>query len=540
MIKKIVFFLGSARFAIISLALLVLAMILGTILESQFSPEIARMLVYHSIWFYFLEFAIVISLIVSVVLRLPFQKRLVGFYLTHFGIVTIFIGAFLTQKYGLDGVMILNPNAIGSEAINQVEVFGYEVAVYKNDQIIEKIEIPEALDVQSLNINLSSADYQLNNFIPWAVPQLHWQDSSLGEFYSKWILNIPKAKQVEDFEIVNFKSPLFDQMIDFGPLKIVSLNLAQYEQLKLNKSNIELYFKGQKIKLKQHLKNKYIFENIQNQKSIVEKKFNEKGKISYFELNNQWIFIPKFSSFPIDKSFTVLESSDFQLKQIEDDIIRNDKTVYLFDDGFDTKVLYLLNNNLIEINYQELLTLPWMGIELNRVVFKRNKVPYWNFESNEWPRNNSTKLRSAVSLKYISNNSATAPIWLSEAVPYDLGQEKRVVLRKKTLDLDLNLQLMEFRMEYNPGTKEPASYESLVRNRTTGEEAIISMNKPLKLGTKTIYQNSYFENQWGTYSSVLTVNDDPGRWLKYLGSLILIIGVLIQYQFWKNKKSEST
>jgi hypothetical protein len=62
------------------------------------------------------------------------------------------------------------------------------------------------------------------------------------------------------------------------------------------------------------------------------------------------------------------------------------------------------------------------------------------------------------------------------------------------------------------------------------------MNNPLKVQGYTLYQASYSENQDGSYSSTLTVNVDQGRPLKYLGSLMLVLGAI--WHFNLNKKKE--
>ena len=81
------------------------------------------------------------------------------------------------------------------------------------------------------------------------------------------------------------------------------------------------------------------------------------------------------------------------------------------------------------------------------------------------------------------------------------------------------------------------SFESLVQVARTGIVQKISMNEPLKLEGFTIYQASYSITPEQTLS-IFSVNQDPGRFLKYLGSLILGIGIititLMRSRVWKN------
>jgi len=54
------------------------------------------------------------------------------------------------------------------------------------------------------------------------------------------------------------------------------------------------------------------------------------------------------------------------------------------------------------------------------------------------------------------------------------------------------------------------------------------MNEPLKFGGYTFYQASYNQDErtGEPTATVLSVNYDPGRWIKYLGSLILSVGII--------------
>mgnify|MGYP001576791764 FL=1 len=120
------------------------------------------------------------------------------------------------------------------------------------------------------------------------------------------------------------------------------------------------------------------------------------------------------------------------------------------------------------------------------------------------------------------------------------GQEERIKsngnffsinLTKKTIELPFELTLQQFKMDTNPGTKTPASYESFVNlfDGKSNNPHHIYMNNPLKYNRMTFYQSSYFQDDNGQFGSVLSVNFDPGRPIKYLGSLLLVIGCLIHY-----------
>ena len=98
-------------------------------------------------------------------------------------------------------------------------------------------------------------------------------------------------------------------------------------------------------------------------------------------------------------------------------------------------------------------------------------------------------------------------------------------------------------MNTDPGTNNPASYESFVSvfaGTQGAQKHHIYMNNPLKFKAFTFYQASYFETNQG-YGSVLSVNYDPGRPWKYLGSFLIVLGSIWHFILRRKKgPNEST
>lgn len=99
-----------------------------------------------------------------------------------------------------------------------------------------------------------------------------------------------------------------------------------------------------------------------------------------------------------------------------------------------------------------------------------------------------------------------------------------VAFANRRLDLGFELALKQFNVGRYQGTMRAASYESVVTVPELGDVKI-SMNEPLKHGGYTFYQASFEQDEAGRpTASVLSVNRDPGRWFKYLGSLLIVLG----------------
>ena len=99
----------------------------------------------------------------------------------------------------------------------------------------------------------------------------------------------------------------------------------------------------------------------------------------------------------------------------------------------------------------------------------------------------------------------------------------------RRIQLDFELQLKDFERTYYPGTKEASSYESHLNVSGLGS-VLVSMNRPFKHKGFTFYQSSFEENEnKEVTASILSVNRDPGRFIKYVGSLLVILGSFILF-----------
>ncbi len=98
----------------------------------------------------------------------------------------------------------------------------------------------------------------------------------------------------------------------------------------------------------------------------------------------------------------------------------------------------------------------------------------------------------------------------------------------KSLTLPFEIKLRDFQLERYPGSMAPSSYASEVtlidKANHKKFDFRIYMNHILKYGTYRFYQSSYDQDEKGT---ILSVNNDPGKWPTYIGYLMLAIGLLM-------------
>src|SRR5690606_22579206 len=108
-----------------------------------------------------------------------------------------------------------------------------------------------------------------------------------------------------------------------------------------------------------------------------------------------------------------------------------------------------------------------------------------------------------------------------------------VTYGNKRIDMGFNMTLDKFIMDKYEGTNMAKGYKSIVHVPDIGEREI-SMNEPLKHNGYTFYQSSFEENRLGQpIASILSVNYDPGRWIKYLESLLIVFRSIMLFYFRK-------
>lgn len=105
--NKIFQFLASLRLAVILLSVLIVMSIIGTLAESKFDADTARIWIYEAPWFNLWLIFLASNLICSAFMRWPWKRHHTGFLLTHLGIIVVLIGSVIGQIFGVEGTMTL-------------------------------------------------------------------------------------------------------------------------------------------------------------------------------------------------------------------------------------------------------------------------------------------------------------------------------------------------------------------------------------------------------------------------------------------------
>lgn len=179
--------------------------------------------------------------------------------------------------------------------------------------------------------------------------------------------------------------------------------------------------------------------------------------------------------------------------------------------------------------------LGWMNLEFRLLKY----LPHAKQEIRYVQRQQSSP--EAVSAVHFRYNGKDQWIGLNSMARL-FGQSEMYVVTygNRRLQLPFELELRDFEVGRYQGTMRAASYQSRVYLPDTQKDVIISMNEPLKHKGFTFYQASFQEDGGGKpVASILSVNHDPGRWMKYMGSLLIVFGSIhLFYRRWqKNRRT---
>jgi hypothetical protein len=179
---------------------------------------------------------------------------------------------------------------------------------------------------------------------------------------------------------------------------------------------------------------------------------------------------------------------------------------------------------------------PWPGLKL--AVLR--SFDHARIDSHVEPVSPVREQRQPAVLVRLKTAEHDAEMWLQrskprevtiDAVPYELTYGDRFI------PLGFELKLDRFRVGYYPGGRRPRSFESTVTiidpASGTSQVRVISMNHPTKYGGYNFYQSSYkpAENQQGRLAgrmvSILSVSRDPGLPVVFTGYITTLLGMMI-------------
>ncbi len=497
--EKLEFQLASLKGAILLIIAFSLFMSAGTICESLYGREFANRIIFKSPIFLFLQLLLFLSILWATLRRLPFQKKLTGFYCTHLGLLLIFSGAFITYIAGIDGQIFLNPQ------IKENKVYLEDDVIYwqnEKEALQGTFSLPESFYAQKIDKNFGPV--KILKYLPYGEEVLQWKKSQNPFLSSEFLLENSFLKQ--KFALSLNPESSIKSKSELGPLIVQMLPHSLFPcfhlgafLLKSDSSCIPL-----------------------TSLQVIEEKNRE---ISVNFEGKKVTFAPHLSIHPIDSSRT-------DIKLFNPDLFLDKKIVFLFKDG----LAFPFENQMKTLPFRsnESIELPWMNFKIKRLKSTLNEFPL-HVPVPGLPKSKKGELVKGKTRAVLLQKKNGEEFWLrsgeSQTIETQNGHAL-LALGKKSFNLPYFFFLDRFESKKYPGTNDASTYESFINisnEQGLQEKAHIYMNSPLSKDGLTFYQSSYFDSSPNEKGSILSVNYDPGRKIKYFGSLILVLGIMIHY-----------
>jgi hypothetical protein len=523
--------LGHLKFAVCIILIFALCLAIGTIVESNQGTDYANRYMYKSLGFMGLQLLIFLSVLVATLQRLPWRPNLAGFYVLHLGLLTLIAGSAITYLYGVDGHLSLYPKV----PTQNVELGKDQLKLSSQQNAGQQALLDLPYTYQETLMDFAWSEIKVKRYYPFADLELQWikNDSSLPILSAQYQLqndrfsesitlsqhhlsDFPTSTSIGPLNIHFLPEQLFECFIKETKLGLLAWNLHTGECLALEQSSIKT-FKAKDgkslIKLKS-LQLPMSFAPQEGPLPLVEK------------LDGQWV-----------------QTETFPWRLFNKKLFESVPHLLLFGEG-----MAYFNKNSSEWEHQttdrknpQWHDLPWMGFKLKLMRLDEKFYPK-NIPVPVVPVQNNSQLISgairAVELEYFNLlKGQNETLWVTNQNAMKFmhhGVIWEASVGKEQKELPFEMRLSSFKMDTDPGTNNPASYESFVALRDTENAGKhhVYMNHPLKHREYTFYQASYFQVEEG-YGSVLSVNYDPGRFWKYLGSLLLVLGSLWHFSIRK-------
>lgn len=559
--NKVFKFLASLKLAVILLVALAAILAVATFYESIYDTKTAQYLVYRSPLFALFLAVLGINLTCSALMRFPWRKNQTGFVMTHLGIILILLGSLMTMAYGVDGSMALEEGETANKVtIDQpVIYFGrdldkiqeinaeyrwnrpepgrsehrYElgdgsglVAViddYYHHAKAETSYVSHTTGAAALKLRLFNDKVDQEVWLTTADGKLSLGPASI-EFF-----RLPDAEAVEAFsKAADFKGRgTLQLLINDEPL-LVDLD-------RVTDKPYPLEVEGATLQLVRYLPHAAVEDDDLISRSDEPVNPAVELILTTAKGTQTWLLfalLPELNT-RIASTGEEVKSQLLYVRKEKDS--KRSLEVGLTPEG---SLRFRVDGERTgAFNTGETIATGWMNLQAEVQDFVPKARRQKNFRE-VFPKKGKEDKAPGPAIRLTLEGAAEpGPYWLERGDIRRLddknGQEIIIGYGYKAVPLGFDIKLKDFRIGYDPGTKTAASYESDV----VVDEKVhtIAMNEPLHRDGYTVFQASFADGPSGGMISVFSIANDPGIELKYGGSIVMVLGIIIMFYF-KPKK----
>ncbi|HZL73413.1 MAG TPA: cytochrome c biogenesis protein ResB [Planctomycetota bacterium] len=552
--RGVIRFLGSLWFLVTLLVLMLIALILPTIINQLFNPDLGydrtvgalRRDWYGAWWFNILMFLLMVNLTVCTVIRTPWRHFWMwGFLITHSGILTLMIGAavtFNTKIYGdlqaleggsYDYFTIENENELAVRTSHgDQDAFQLRMNPYRR-----------STERKSFKLKDSSVFIHVDEFVPnVTVDPTYRESASGGEPIAEIAVHPPEQEPKK-------RSIRLDSPIHFGPLAIVAKAMSDTDYAAISEAppdrpTLTVTIAGETRDLDVESQagqavrvgdatvtiRKSGAPNRQIPDHWVEFEVSRAGR-----KEETWFALTLEAISPHAGDSDV--QARFRLRWTPDSVHEGAMgALYFCKTPSGLRRLWISSKgerNSAVLAPESRLSNPFMPmplqVELVRWLDRAEETAEETEPRRNRPRNPALKV-TAVSGAHQQTRWVK---FFGDPVIFDLVEtQAQVIFRGRAYrDLPFTLGLDDFRVTFNKGTNAPKHFESdlTLTDHETGEvsKQTIEVNTPMKYKGFVIYQASW--NPDDPRMSIFQISKDPGKKVLYLGWVMAVSGSMFMF-----------
>lgn len=569
--------LGSLKLAVPLLATLAAVIAVATVLEADHGRAYAQWYVYQSGWFVGLLALLGVNIFFAAISRWPWKRHQIGFVVTHLGLLVLLAGSIQTFFTGVEGqvtlaegesaskMLIPQQTQITASWVGQPKELPYEftfeagpvswregksldlgeldgVAVrvlryYRHARVVENWITDESATggpVVRLRLQGPHGDSSAEHVL---VDQDHGDEALVGPIHLRF------QRATADVMLEDFLKPPTENMGQKGLLLAYHGNRVKPIAVDDHVGKTVALDGGAAVE---------IVEYLANAKPEPSYRFRSAGDEPRNPLLELRVHLPgekeplrqlAFAKSPLLNLDPILgRVCPIQFRYYHPAVKPPSAVEFLQTSDGRLHCRVFADNRLVpkgEVQAGSTIEMPgkFTFVLVEHLRHARQKI---TFESQDVDASQADKIEPAAEIE-ISAAGVTQTIWLQRNHP-ELGARSvvtphgalRVRLGHGEAPLGFALKLVDFRREQNPGRAGNAAFSSLVRvvdqQQDVNEEREISMNQPLTRNGLTFYQSGFNEAAGhGAETSTLSVARDPGRLVKYAGSLMICFGIAIMF-----------
>lgn len=544
-------FLASIKLAVILFLMFATILALATYYESVYDTETAQHLVYKSPLFAVFLAIFFVNIFCSTAIRFPWKRKQLGFVLTHSGILLLLLAAAVTMGFGVDGSMMIQEGQSSSKVLLNQQVF------FAGPSMKELREIPAEFRWRRPSPE-RPARVALGNGLEAEVER-YFHHARLEKRFEAGEAGVP-ALELKIF------SDQFSQHqwltvgrgdVDLGPARIRMLRANGPEHLETllksessEQGELQLLVAGQPFQIQvteltpgkpmaagefQVTLLRYLPHAVVEEGELVSRNdlpINPCVEVRLADRSGnsqEWLLFARLPELNV-RTRSQGENLPVRLLYVWDGKDEKQKEL-TFILGPDLKLWTRIDQGPARpVEVGKAQKTGWMNLEFEVAQFlpKAREVREFFEVEVEKGQQNTPPPAVLVSFKGAQD---PGPYWMErgdvEKITTISGQEMIVGYAFRSVDVGFPVVLKDFQIDYDPGTTNPAAFRSLVE--VAGEKHTIQMNEPLVKDGFTFFQSSYSEIPGGPSISIFTVARDPGIALKYLGSIIMVLGIAIMF-----------